>query len=218
MRSGLEFMNVRAILPKILMALTGLVWLGFLVGHLTGNFLLFSGAEKFDAYAKFLEDTGGLLILTEVLLIVFLVTHIVSAVRLSGANNAARRQAYAVKTTRGRATIASRTMLAGGIILLVFIVTHIYMFKYGKTAMNGDTRALHALVIASFKNPLVVAWYVLAMLALGLHLSHGFGSAFQTLGILNPAWRSKLKNGGMAFGWAIAAGFISMPVWAFIAG
>ena len=211
-------MNVRSILPKILMALTGMVWFGFLVGHLTGNFLLFAGEEKFDAYAKFLESTGGLLILTELLLIAFLATHVYSALRLTGANNAARKQAYSVKTTRGRASIASRTMLVGGIILLIFIVTHVYMFKFGVTEMKGDTRALHALVVESFKNPLLVAWYVLAMLALGLHLSHGFGSAFQTLGILNPAWRAKLKQGGVLFGWAIAAGFISMPVWAFVAG
>ena len=211
-------MNVRSILPKIFMALTGLVWFGFLVGHLTGNFLLFSGEEKFDAYAKFLEDTGGLLILTEILLIVFLVMHVGSAFRLSRGNTAARNQGYAVTTTRGRASIASRTMLAGGIILLLFVVSHVYMFKFGATEMKGDTRALHALVIESFKNPLVVVWYVLAMLALGLHLSHGLGSAFQTLGIFNSAWRAKLKQGGVLLGWVIAAGFISMPIWAFIAG
>ena len=211
-------MNVRSILPKILMALTGLAWLGFLVGHLTGNFLLFSGEEKFDAYAKFLEDTGGLLIITEIALIALLATHIFSAFRLTSGNTSARSSAYAVKTTRGRATIASRTMMVGGIILLLFIVSHVYMFKFGATAMKGDTRALYALVMESFQNPLVVAWYVLAMLALGLHLSHGFGSAFQTLGIFNPAWRSSLKQGGVLFGWVIAAGFISMPVWAFIAG
>ena len=208
-------MTIRTIVPKILMSLTGLAWLGFVVGHLTGNFLLFSGPTKFDAYAKFLEDTGGLLILAEVGLIVFLATHIYSAFRLSGGNSAARPQRYAVQTTRGRATFASRTMLVGGIVLLVFIVTHVYMFKFGKTAMAGDTRLLHALVIQSFKNPLVVTWYVLAMLALGLHLSHGFGSAFQTLGILNQAWRERLKLAGTVFGWVIAAGFISMPVWAF---
>ena len=209
-------MTVRSILPKILMALTGLIWFGFLIGHLTGNFLLFSGAEKFDAYAKFLESTGGLLIATEVLLILFLAAHIYSAVRLSNANSAARRNGYAVKTTRGRASLASRTMLVGGIILLIFIVTHVYMFKFGPAAVEGETRKLHALVMASFSQPLMVVWYVLAMLALGLHLSHGFGSAFQTLGILNPNWRSKLRAGGKVFGWVISLAFISIPVWAFI--
>ncbi len=199
------------------MSLTGLAWLGFLIGHLTGNFLLFSGEKKFDAYAKFLEDTGGLLIIAELTLILFLATHVYSAFRLSAANRAARSDGYAVQTTRGRASVASRTMLAGGIVLLLFIVTHVYTFKFGQTEMKGDTRALYDLVIQSFQNPLVVVWYVLAMLALGLHLSHGFGSAFQTLGIFNSAWRAKLKQIGVVLGWVIAAGFIMFPVWAFIA-
>ena len=201
------------------MALTGLAWFGFLIGHVTGNFLLFSGEEKFDAYAKMLEDTGGLLIIAELTLIAFLATHVYSAIRLTNANRAARPQTYAVNTTRGRASLASRTMAAGGIILLIFIVTHVYMFKFGATDIKEDgARALYALVMDSFQNPLVVIWYVLAMLALGLHLSHGFGSAFQTLGVLNPAWRTKLKSGGIVFGWAIAACFISMPIYAFLAG
>ncbi len=209
-------MNVRTILPKILMALTGLAWFGFLVGHLSGNFLLFAGPEKFDAYAHYLESTGGLLILAEVLLIVFLATHVFSAFRLAGTNTSARREAYAVKRNR-RATFSSRTMLVGGIVLLLFIVTHVYMFKFGATTeAAGEPRALHELVMTQFQNPLVVTWYVLAMLALGLHLSHGFGSAFQTLGIFKPAWRAVFKNAGLAFGWLIAVGFISMPVWAFL--
>lgn len=211
-------MNVRSIIPKILMALTGLAWFGFLIGHLAGNFLLFSGPEYFDAYAKKLESTGALLIIAELALIALLATHIYSAVRLTRGNTVARDQGYAVKTTRGRATVASRTMMAGGTILLIFIVTHVYMFKFGPAKVVDDTRQLHALVVESFQNPLVVVWYVLAMLALGLHLSHGFGSAFQTLGIFNPAWRTRLKQAGVAFGWVISAGFISMPVWAFIAG
>lgn len=209
-------MTIRSILPKILMALTGLAWFGFLIGHLAGNFLLFAGPTAFDAYAHKLESTGPLLIIAELLLIALLATHIYGASTVSRANAAARRKGYAVSATRGRSTFASRTMLVGGILLLVFLVSHIYMFKFGPAAVEGDTRKLHALVMEAFTRPLVVVWYVLAMLALGLHLSHGFGSAFQTLGVFKPGWRQKLKAGGSVLGWAISLGFISMPVWAFL--
>lgn len=208
-------MSAASIIKKFLMAVTGLLWFAFLVGHLTGNFLLFQGPKKFNAYAEFLESTGGLLIAAEVALIVFLATHIYSGVKTAMENRAARPRDYEVKQTHGRATAFSRSMLAGGVITLVFIVTHVWMFKFGN---HDGENGLHGLVMRSFQNPLTVAWYVLAMVAIGMHLSHGIGSAFQTLGVASKVWRTRLQNAGVVLGWVIAGGFITLPIWAFVAG
>lgn len=202
-----------SIVKKTAMAVTGLAWFVFLVGHLTGNFLLLQGETKFNDYAKFLESTGALLYLAEIGLIVFLATHIYSAVRVYRENRAARPRDYELKRTNGRATVYSRSMMVGGVIILVFLVTHVASFKFGD---HGGVGGLHGLVVRTFQNPLIVAWYILAMVAVGMHLSHGFGSAFQTLGVTRTVWRARLRNAGLVLGWVIAAGFIALPIWAFI--
>jgi succinate dehydrogenase / fumarate reductase, cytochrome b subunit len=201
-----------SILKKMLMALTGLAWFGFLVGHLSGNFLLFKGPQAFNHYAEFLESTGALLIAAELGLIAFLALHVGTAAKLVWENRSARRRNYAVPNTNGKASWGSRSMAIAGTILLAFIIIHVRQFKFGD---HTQEFGLWGLVVRSFQDPLVVAWYVLAMLALGLHLSHGLGSAFQSLGVVRPKWRANLRIAGVAFGWAIALGFISLPVWAF---
>lgn len=208
-------LSLTSIIKKTFMALTGLAWVGFLVGHLTGNFLLFAGPKEFNAYAEFLESTGGLLYAAEIGLIIFLVTHIYSGIRVSMENRQARPRDYEIKTTHGKATVFSRSMLVGGVILAVFIVTHVATFKFGD---HSGPDGLHGLVMRSFEFPITVAWYVLAMIALGMHLSHGLGSAFQTLGVSKPAWRERLRTGGVVLGWVVAGGFMSLPIWAFVAG
>lgn len=206
-------MKLTSILKKTAMAVTGLAWIGFLVGHLAGNLQIFAGSEKFNAYAQFLASLGGLLYVAEVSLIAFLAMHIYSGISVTRENRAARPKDYAARSINGESTLASRSMAVGGVILAVFIVSHVVMFKYGDMTGPGG---LWGLVIREFKNPLVVAWYLLAMVALGMHLSHGLQSAFQTLGALKPAWRPKLRQVGGAFGWLIALGFGALPVWAYL--
>lgn len=208
-------MSLASIVKKTAMAATGVAWMLFLVGHLTGNFLLFQGPEKFNAYAHFLESTGVLLYVAEIGLIVFLAAHIYSGIKVSIENRSARPQDYEVKRTNGKATVFSRSMMVGGVIIAIFVVTHVIMFKFGD---HDGVDGLHGLVVRTFQNPLMVAWYILAMVAIGMHLSHGFGSAFQTLGVSKTAWRERLRNTGVVFGWVIAGGFISLPIWAFLAG
>lgn len=198
------------------MALTGLAWFGFVIGHLGGNLLLFTGEEAFNAYAHKLESLGPLLYAAEILLIALLATHAFTGIRLALQNRAARgTNKYAVSQTHGQASWASRTMAVAGTILLVFIILHVNMFKYGNKDGDGG---LYGLVMRSFQDPIVVGLYIMSMLALGLHLSHGFGSAFQTLGVVRPDWRTRLRTFGSAFGWLLALGFISLPVYAFFAG
>jgi succinate dehydrogenase / fumarate reductase, cytochrome b subunit len=107
-------------------------------------------------------------------------------------------------------------MMITGVITLIFIVLHVYMFKFGhKEGEAGEIR-LFELVVKEFQNPLVVGWYVVAMITLGLHLSHGIASAFQSLGLRDSSGHPKLKGIGPALAWILAIGFASMPVWAFV--
>lgn len=208
-------LSLTSILKKTLMALTGLAWFGFLVGHLTGNFLLFKGPQAFNDYAHMLESTGALLWIAEIGLVAFLATHIYSGIKVSLENRNARPNDYEVKTDRGQASIFSRSMLVGGVVMAIFIVTHVLAFKFG-TRHPED--GLFGLVRDSFQNPLTVAWYVLAMVAVGMHLSHGLASALQTLGVSRSAWRDRLRTAGLVLGWLIAGGFISIPIGMFMNG
>lgn len=201
-----------SIIKKSAMAVSGLAWFGFVIGHLLGNLYLFAGPEALNGYADLLHSTGKLLWVAEAGLILFLGIHVFYAVKVTVENRKARAQGYTVAQTNGQASVASRTMAIAGIILLAFIITHVNMFKFGD---HSQEDGLWGLVIRTFQDPLMVGWYVLGMLALGLHLSHGFGSAFQSLGLLRPDWRPKAHQAGVLVGWLIAAGFISMPLYAF---
>jgi succinate dehydrogenase / fumarate reductase cytochrome b subunit len=211
-QNRLRPMPLSSILKKALMAITGLFWFVYLIVHLAGNLLLVKGAESFNFYAETL-GSNPLVVLAEIALLVTILVHIFSALRVSRENNKARPHAYAYKVpSTGSSTFASRTMWYGGVILLLFIIVHVWMFKYGDHAGAGG---LWGLVVRSFKHPLIVVGYVIAMLPLGLHLSHGFGSAFQTLGVVAPSWRLGLRRTGRVLGWILAVGFLCLPLWAF---
>lgn len=204
-------MTVPSIMKKALMALTGLCWFVYVLLHLLGNLLLWAGPEKYNEYAHALVS-NPLLIPAEIVLVVTLLAHVVTAFRVTNENNAARPQPYAMKAaSSGSSTLASRTMWYGGVILFIFIILHVWMFKYGD---QSGVHGLWGLVVRSFKNPLVSLGYIIAMVALGFHLSHGFASALQTLGALLPHWRAYLRTGGQILGWLIAVGFILLPLWA----
>ncbi len=204
-------MTMASILKKSLMALTGLCWFAYLVLHLLGNLALWAGPQTYNDYAHALIS-NPLLIPAEIVLVVTLLVHICTAWRVTNANNEARPQRYVMKaSSSGSSTLASRTMWYGGVILLAFIILHVWMFKYGDQA---GTHGLWGLVVRSFKNPFITLMYLVAMVPLGFHLSHGFASALQSLGALLPQWRPCLRTGGQVLGWVIAAGFMMLPLWA----
>jgi succinate dehydrogenase / fumarate reductase cytochrome b subunit len=204
-------MKLSSILKKSLMALTGLLWFLYVIVHLAGNLFLYAGPEQYNAYAEFLLSIP-LLIPAEIALLVFLVVHLVSAWRVTNENTTARPQNYVYKvSSTGSSTFASRTMWYGGVILLLFLIAHVWMFKFGNHA--GEL-GLWGLVVHSFKNPLISAAYIVAMLSLGLHLSHGFSSAFQTVGVTPSHWRSGMRKTGVVLGWLLAFGYILLPLWA----
>lgn len=204
-------MHLTSILKKTLMAATGLVWFLFIIGHLLGNLLLMVGPETYNHYAEALVS-NPLIYPAEVLLLLFLGVHVFSAWRVTNENNQARPQPYLVKAaSTGSSTLASRTMWYGGVILLLFLIIHLIMFKFGD---HGGEKGLWGLVVRSFHNPLIAIGYIIAMIPLGLHLSHGFSSALQTLSAIQPQWYNGFRQAGRALGWLLAIGYIILPIWA----
>lgn len=204
---------MKSIVKKALMALTGLGLVGFLITHLAGNIYLFSGPAKFNAYALFLEQNPFLIVAELGLLAIFII-HIIAAINVTLANRAARPQGYESKQTAGESSFASRTMFWTGVVILFFVVVHVKMFKYSSEKDGVD--GLWGHVIRDFAKPEVLGFYVFCMLALGLHLSHAIGSAFQSLGLRNDSGRPKLGGLGPLLGWGLALGFASLPLWAFV--
>ncbi|MFI9049786.1 succinate dehydrogenase cytochrome b subunit [Streptomyces sp. NPDC053427] len=202
---------------KTAMAVSGIVMLLYLVVHMLGNLKIFFGAGDFDAYAAWLRTIGEpflhhewFLWIARVVLVVAVVTHAVAAYQLSRRDIAARPVKYAHK--RKRASYATRTMRWGGIILGLFIVWHILDL----TTLTVNPRAAaghpYANVVATFSTWYGDVIYIAAMLALGLHVRHGFWSAAQTLGAGSAARDRVLKATANVLALLLTAGFISVPV------
>lgn len=210
-------MKISSIVKKVLMALTGLGLVGFLIAHLAGNLLLYkvdkatNTGAAFNDYGLMLEH-NPLLPFAEIALALIFVIHVVSALVLTKQNSAARPIGYSEHENAGESSLSSRTMWWTGAIIFAFIVIHIKEFKFGDHTVPGQ---LWGLVASEFEKPLMVGIYVAAMIALGFHIAHGIGSAFQSLGLLSGS-RRQLRRAGMILGWVIALGFASMPLWTFI--
>lgn len=175
---------------KAVMAASGLILVGFVLGHMAGNFKLFQGEEKFNAYAEWLREIGspalphsGALWIARVVLLGAVLLHIHSAWSLTRASRKARPKSYKRLATQ-KATYASRTMRWGGVIIVLFVLYHLAHFTFGLewAHPNFDAGNPYRNVVEGFKVPWVVAFYVVAQVALGFHLFHGFWSAFQSLG------------------------------------
>jgi succinate dehydrogenase cytochrome b subunit len=216
---------------KILMALTGLLLCGFLVAHLSGNLLLFAGEEQFNAYAEKLHSLGPLLAVAEIGLFALFCLHLGLAVSTIAMNRAARRKNYDVKESKQEGfTVpngASTWMVVTGILVLVFLVTHIADLKLQVnplvdydgvyTGEHGDANAFQV-VRRVLGNPINAIVYTVGLIALGIHLSHGVRSACQSLGISHRRWDPVIQIASNLFAWVIAAGFLSLIVWAFASG
>lgn len=201
---------------KQIMALTGAGLVGFTATHLLGNLLIFVGADAFNVYAYTLTSNPLIYVAEAGLLGMFLL-HITLAVVLKLQNSGARPQRYYSKVSTGRGeTFASKTMPITGFILLVFVIVHLLNFKFGSmypTTVDGvEMRDLYRTVIEYFASPLYVAWYVFAMIALGIHTSHGFHSMFQSWGFNHPKYTPAIKAMALAYGVVVAVGFSSLAI------
>ncbi len=195
------------------MALTGLILAGFVLGHMTGNLLVFKGPAALNEYAKWLHEHAGLLWVARSVLIISVFAHIWVGIQLALENRAARDGGPADDATR-RASVASRTMPYSGVVILGFIVFHLLHYTFRTVALGGVTYGddVYKMLIAGFSNKPVAAFYIISMLLLCLHLSHGVSSVFQTLGLRNERWRARLDGLALAYAWIIALGFISIPL------
>lgn len=198
------------------MAVTGLLLCGFLVSHLLGNFLLFVGSDAFNLYAYTLTS-NPLIYVAEAGLAAIFLSHLGLAFKLNLENKMARPNSYFAYNKGGQATLASRTMAITGAIIFVFLVTHLIQFKFGayyETTVDGVVmRDLHKLVIESFENPLNIAWYVFACAAAALHVSHGFRSAFQSMGFRHPKYSPIIGWASVGFALFVAIGYCALPIW-----
>jgi len=202
---------------KQIMALTGLGLLGFTATHLLGNVLIFFGPDAFNLYGHTLTS-NPLLIVAELGLAGMFVLHLVLAALTVVENKRARPINYYVKTRTGRGeTLASKTMPLTGFIILIFIILHLWNFKYGsnyETTVDGVAmRDLFRTVVEYFASPLYVAWYVFAMFTLGFHTSHGFQSTFQSWGLRHPKYTPAIDMMSIAYGVVVAVGFSTMAIY-----
>ncbi len=206
---------------KIVMALTGLIGVGFTIGHMVGNLQVFEGAEKINAYGRFLHHTLGTeLWLVRAVLLAAVVLHTVAAFQLSRQRLAARPAAYKKGSQWEVSTIASRTIRWGGVLLLVFIVLHVLHFTtrsfpgyQGTVTIDGvETVDVYTNLVTAFSNPLWVAFYVVSMAALALHLYHGLWSSARTLGAAKPSSNPLRRKAALALAVVIWAGFTIVPI------
>jgi succinate dehydrogenase / fumarate reductase, cytochrome b subunit len=198
-----------------------LAMVGFLVGHLSGNLLIYAGAKAFNDYAAFLHSKPTLIWAARLGLLATVAVHIVATIHLTAQNKAARPQEYREEATL-RASRSSRLMILSGLTILAFVVYHILHFTTGTFndyrepggryyLENGQHHA-YQMVIDGFSQWGNVIFYAVAMGLLCSHLSHGFASVFQTLGITTKRSRSLIQATGWLLALGLFAGFISIPV------
>ena len=211
---------------KQVMGLTGLAWSFFVLGHMLGNLLLFAGPDVYNKYGHTLTS-NPLIYLAEAGLVLTLVLHVVNGIQLTMKNKSARPTKYAMPTNGDKsARFQSRFMVFHGSLLLIFIIQHLITFKYGPgpeagyiTTVNGvEMRDLHRLVIEVFQSPAYLGWYAVCMIAVGLHLAHGFYSAFASLGIYHTKFSPLMSKFGYVYAAIIALGFIAPPIYVFTIG
>jgi succinate dehydrogenase / fumarate reductase cytochrome b subunit len=215
---------------KLLMAVSGLSLCGFLVAHLAGNLKLYAGEQSFNDYAHALHGLGPVLAAAEIGLFAVFLLHIGLAISLASMNKIARGRDYFMKETKQGIFIlpngASSWMMVTGLIILFFLVTHVIDMKLKVGPFVDYTPALNEEKVAEneflavravLSTPSRILIYIVSLVALGIHLSHGVRSALQTLGMFHKRWNLILNVIGMLFAWGIAAGFISLVVWAMAA-
>lgn len=205
---------------KIIMAITGLIWVGFVLLHMYGNLKAFLGADYFNAYAEGLRTIGApifghthLLYIARLVLTAALLLHIWSAYSLTQQAHHARPTNYVVRQ-KVQANRASLTMRWGGVVILVFLVYHLMHLTWGLPVAPGvfvQADAYHNLVNGFHFIPATIL-YLLGVTALGFHLYHGFFSAFQTLGLNNQNTETPIKAGALAFSLVVTIGFAVVPL------
>lgn len=197
---------------KAVMAISGVVLFGFVVGHMIGNLQVYGGPEMLNAYAAALHGLAGPLWVVRFVLLATIGAHIWSALSLQVRNSAARPIGYRVKrdvTT----SVAAKTMLYGGVALALFIIYHLLHLTVGVASPSPFNAAdVYANVVQGFQFWWLSALYIVAQIMLALHLYHGVWSLFQTLGLSHPRYDRWRRTLGTGLAVIVGAGNISIPV------
>lgn len=194
---------------KLMMAITGLCFSIFLIAHLVGNLTIYGGKDAFNSYAEHLHSLGPLINVAEAGLLFFALIHVLTGAVLFYQNFRARPDRYTVNKNAGGRTIGSRTMSYTGFLVLVFVIVHLLNFHF----IDKADKTIFQIVFCTFSNPFYVLAYVLAMAIVAIHVSHGFWSAFQTIGANHPKYMPVIKGGSILFSIIVGIGFGFIPVY-----
>jgi succinate dehydrogenase / fumarate reductase cytochrome b subunit len=204
---------------KYVMAITGIIFMGYVLAHMIGNLKLYQGAEEFNAYAEFLRrllypivPESGTLWLLRLVLIAALVLHVLASYQLTQMNRSARPDSYRAKRDFVVADFASRTMRWTGVIVLLFIAYHLADLTFGWVNPAGTGTTVYEKVVASFSNPVVAGFYLVANLALGVHLYHGGWSLFQSMGWNHRTFNHWRRGFAVGFAALVTIGNLSFPL------
>ncbi len=203
----------------MIVAITGIILILFVIGHLLGNLQIFLGPDWINGYSQHLRDLGPILWIIRIFLLTTVIVHIYVTIRLAIDNRRARPEAY-VDKEHVKATFASRHMVMSGLIVLAFIIYHIAHFTVRVTdrrfaLLKGDPLNhydVYSMMVYGFQNIYVSSFYVLGLFLLALHLSHGSSSFFQSLGLNNKTLTPHLAFGGRVFAWLLFLGYTSIPI------
>jgi len=210
-----------SILSKFVVAITGLFMVGFIVGHTLGNLLIYVGPEAINTYAVGLKDIGGVVWAMRIVLIISLILHVIATINLVRHNRVVAGN-YKVNNYKA-STFAARFMGYAGLTILFFVIYHLMHFTFGITDPVDYSRQyllengrivhdVYAMVILGFRNIIVSAFYIIAVVFLGFHLRHGIHSMFQTLGIHGKKFTPMIQKLAALVAVIIVVSLISIPI------
>lgn len=198
--------------------MTGLILVGFVVGHMLGNLQIFLGQEAINVYAEKLQSLGKALWAVRLVLLVTIVLHITTTISLIIENRAARPQKYAVQANV-QATTPARYMALSGLVLLSFIVFHIMHFtvqnihpEWKEWVDAAGRHDVYNMMIAGFESRIVSVFYIIAVFSLCMHMSHGIQSFLQTLGGRTRKLAEPISRLSPIFSWLVFLGYAAIPV------
>jgi succinate dehydrogenase / fumarate reductase cytochrome b subunit len=206
---------------KQIIAITGLMMAMFLITHLSGNLLMFKGPQALNSYSQMLHDLGGILWVARIGLLGAFVAHFSFTIALVIQNRKARGQSYSTSVNKKTRSFTARLMPFSGGILFAYIVIHLLDFTFTDVTavnamVNGEFLGLYGLVYNEFMNPFDSLFYIVAMMSVGFHLTHGIQSVMQTYGFNHPVYTPLIKKISVVLGSVIAVGFSSIPVYVLI--
>lgn len=206
---------------KQIVAVSGLAMVGFLLAHLSGNFLIFKGPDALNSYSDFLHSLGALLWVARIGLIVAFVAHFGLIIQLVIENRRARGSQYAKAIGASTRNFATQTMRYSGLLIFVYIFWHLYDFTYTpklpfNSTVNGEFLGLYGLVWNSFLVPARSIFYIVTMVSIGFHLNHGISSTMQSFGFNHPVYTPIIKKTGIALSVLVAIGYSTIPVYVIV--